>query len=138
MGELLALAPPIYPSMEGRAVADNAALKDLIETNSDRVIHIQCPSDADTASEMVRQYLEANKRNFEQMLLSFRFNAHDIRFNNMRSALLTFLSLIHFNRIRTMNSTIEDVARDFGQSKAWSPDDLYFHWECHRNVGCKL
>ena len=126
--------------MEGRAVADNAELNDLIEANSDRIVHIQCASDADTASDMVRQYLDANKRkrNFEQMILSFRFNAHDIRFNNMQAMLLTFLSQIHFNKLRSMNSSIEDVAQDFGQSKAWAPDDLYFHWECHRSVGGKL
>lgn len=102
--KLLHLASPIYPALNDNVVEDNSELEILTQTHYNRILHIQCTSDADTISESVRNYLNERKHATE-MLYYFRFKSQDARFNTIPAMLRTFFAHAAYNRSR--NSYIE-------------------------------
>ena len=135
---MLYQASPVYPSLESELVADTGGeLADLLKTTSSRILHIQCPSGADRASEMVRNYLVANRVN-SRMLLYFRFSAHDARFNNMQAMLTTFVAQIVYSQLETMSSSIATVAKEFDASKTRTTEDMFYTWDFLRGDSCEL
>ena len=130
-------ASPVYPSLESELAADTGGeLEDLLKTTSSRILHIQCPSGADRVSEMVRNYLVANRAN-SRMLLYFRFSAHDARFNNMQAMLATFVAQIVYSQLETMSSSMATVAREFDASKARTTEDMFYTWDFLRGDSCE-
>ena len=118
---------PIYPSLESDLVADNEELDALLETTSSCILHIQCSSDASSVSEMVRNYLDVNRAR-GQMLLYFRFSAHDVRFNNMQTMLSTFISQIAYNQMESHSSAISIILRDYKSKKSNTAEDMSQRW----------
>lgn len=129
-------ASPVYPSLESEQAVDNGELDSLLATTSSRILHIQCLSGADRASEMVRNYLDC-KRAFRRMLLYHRFSAHDVRFNNIKSMLATFVAQIAYSQLETMSSYIDTMVREFDASKAHTTEDMFYHWDFLRGDSCK-
>ena len=129
-------AAPVYPTLESEQVSDNGELDSLLETHSSRILHVQCPSGAGRASEMVRNYLHDN-RGARRMLLYHRFSAHDVRFNNMKAMLATFVAQIAYSQLETMSTYIDTMVKEYDASKAQTLEDMFYYWDFLRGDSCK-
>ncbi|RSL52164.1 hypothetical protein CEP54_011048 [Fusarium duplospermum] len=101
--QLLNQASPVYPHVKPEAIESFSELDDLVNPLDDKIIHLRC-THANTSttawvSQRARLYLQC-KRETGQPLLFFKFDAHDIRFNNALAMLQTFNSRLLFLRPR--------------------------------------
>ncbi|KAL6354269.1 hypothetical protein LRP88_11595 [Fusarium phalaenopsidis] len=111
--QLLDQASPIYPHMKTEVIESFSELDDLIDPFDNQIIHLRC-THANTSttawvSERARLYLQY-KRDTSQPLLFFKFDAHDIRFNNALAMLQTFNSRLLFHRPREVEEACKNIA----------------------------
>lgn len=85
---------------------------------------------------MVRNYLDAY-RSDRRMLLYFRFSQHDVRFNNMKAMLATFVAQIAYSQLETMTSYLDTMAREYDTSNGHTIEDMFYHWDFLRGDSCE-
>ncbi|KAK8925050.1 Ankyrin-1 [Metarhizium anisopliae] len=107
---------------------DQSAVDGLIKLKGNHILHVQCSSGTVIASEMVRTYLD-DLRDSSQMMLYFRFDAHDVRCNNSQAALASFVAQIIFKCLETRRPAIQSIIENLESTKAWPKDDLFAHWQ---------
>ncbi|KAF5125249.1 Ankyrin-1 [Metarhizium anisopliae] len=118
-------APLCYPSLNEAAEMDQSAVDGAIKLKGNHILHVQCSSGTVIASEMVRTYL----RDSSQMMLYFRFDAHDVRCNSSQAALASFVAQIIFQCLETRRPAIQSIIENLESTKAWPTDDLFAHWQ---------
>ncbi|RTE84217.1 hypothetical protein BHE90_001268 [Fusarium euwallaceae] len=111
--QLLDQSSPIYPHVKLELIEILSELDDLVDPFDNKIIHLRC-THANTSttawvSERARLYLQY-KRETSQPLLFFKFDEHDIRFNNALAMLQTFNSRLLFHRPREVQEACKNIA----------------------------
>lgn len=122
--KVLKQTSPIYPSLEGKAAVGSPEFQGLIDAQSPRILHLRCSSDAGLASERVRNYFDTSRPK-GQMLLYFRFQANDIRFNNVDVMLEAFFSQTCYNRLHDLKGSLEVCAAEIESKQYSNREDKY-------------
>ncbi|KAH6886747.1 ankyrin repeat-containing domain protein [Thelonectria olida] len=115
----------------GRVAVGNAELAGLADVDSDRIIHIQCPSGAEIVAGQVRNYIDSTRPR-DQMLLYFPFKPHDVRFNSIQIMLKSFVAQIRFNRVQSLNKQITAFLDGINARQALTTEDLFQIWQVFR------
>ncbi|KAM0419066.1 hypothetical protein ACHAPT_012005 [Fusarium lateritium] len=125
-------ASPIYPYIKNDMMTDFPELEGLVNPFDDRIIHLRCThANASTTawvSERARRYLQARKE-ASQPLLFFKFDAHDVRFNNASAMLQTFISRFIFLRPREIDDAPKNIATSLELAGVTAPIRLFSDFE---------
>ncbi|KAJ3525632.1 hypothetical protein NM208_g11555 [Fusarium decemcellulare] len=128
--QLLDQASPIYPLMRNERVESFPELDGLVASPEDRIIHLRCPSRSISAwvSERARIFLQSAKTTFQPMLY-FKFDEHDVRFNNTQVMLQTFLARLFFDWPKNKEDDIQEVVENIDRYRDMTFDGLFSHYE---------
>ncbi|KAF5012795.1 hypothetical protein FDECE_1157, partial [Fusarium decemcellulare] len=128
--QLLDQASPIYPLMRNEQVESFPELDGLASSSEDRIIHLRCPSRSISAwvSERARIFLQSAKTTFQPMLY-FKFDEHDVRFNNIQAMLQTFFARLFFDWLKNKEDDVEAVVKDIDHYRDMTPGRLFSHYQ---------
>ncbi|KAF4462302.1 ankyrin 1 [Fusarium albosuccineum] len=128
--QLLDQASPIYPLMRNEKVESFPELDGLAASSEDRIIHLRCPSRSISAwvSERARIFLQSAKTTFQPMLY-FKFDEHDVRFNNIQVMLQTFFARLFFDWLDNKEDDVEAVVKDIDHYRDMTPGRLFSHYQ---------
>ncbi|KAL6692945.1 ankyrin repeat-containing domain protein [Trichoderma pleuroticola] len=124
--ESLHQASPIYPALSDTPIEYNPELDVLSEANDNRILHIQCTSDAGKISESVKSYL-GEAKSVKGKLYYFRFKSHDVRFNTISAMLWTFFAQSVYNY--PWNSMIDSYFPEVCDEYPWEYRCLLHMWQ---------
>ncbi|PNP56733.1 hypothetical protein THARTR1_03429 [Trichoderma harzianum] len=124
--ESLHQASPIYPALSDTPIEYNPELDILSEANDNRILHIQCTSDAGKISESVKSYL-GEAKGVKGKLYYFRFKSHDVRFNTISAMLWTFFAQSVYNY--PWNSMIDSYFPEVCDEYPWEYRCLLHMWQ---------
>ncbi|KAL6823279.1 ankyrin repeat-containing domain protein [Trichoderma camerunense] len=117
-------ASPIYPALKDNPIESNPELDILSEAKNNRILHIQCTSDASKIADSVMSYLSEAKKG---ELYYFRFKSHDARFNTIPAMLWTFFAQYVYSRPRTL--MIDSYFPEIYGEYPWGYQRLLHMWQ---------
>ncbi|KAL7790592.1 ankyrin repeat-containing domain protein [Trichoderma afarasin] len=117
-------ASPIYPSLKDNPIESNPELDILSKAKTNRILHIQCTSDASKIADSVMSYLSEAKKG---ELYYFRFKSHDARFNTIPAMLWTFFAQYVYSRPRSLmiDSYLPEICGEY----PWGYQRLLHMWQ---------
>ncbi|KAF4961922.1 hypothetical protein FSARC_9963 [Fusarium sarcochroum] len=132
--QLINQVPPIYPynKSEGNYTLAFPQLDDFLKSGPEQIVHLRCASNNPYATERVAErarMLLIDKKMLTRPLLYFKFNAHDIRFNNVSTMLQTFVARILFNRLKEREAEVKIIVEQFQNTERRTLDDVFADFE---------
>ena len=97
---------------------------------SSKLLHVQCDqAEVASVSEALINHMRQSKELKRQLIVPFKFDSTDIRFNNMGACLRTmYSSMIQANTGRS-DFIVASLVRQLSALHAWGAGDLYSYFE---------
>lgn len=136
---LLHLTSPIYP-LEGCSDNENSDIaaricgqEDLINREDSLVLHITCESENQTSllTKYLVRYINSSLTS-NNFIFYFEFQEGDIRFDNVRSLMVTLLAQLLHNERQGRFDNIRRVLDVPSEYRGWTLEDMIQMWRHYR------